>query len=126
MQLQVVPLRDGCTRCFCAPHHSVVLQFSALDPAGNPLFPVITMEREGCCSKPCLGGFVCMDCCANEAFVHAGSVTQPSGQPGGAGKLPKDRVIGRAKVPILGGGFTPTIQVMDRTPTVGAVHVDSP
>lgn len=62
------------------------------------------MEREGCCSKPCLGGFVCMDCCANEAFVHAGSVVQPDGKPGGAGKLPKDRVIGRAKVPILGGG----------------------
>ena len=28
-----LPLHDGCTRCFCSPHHSVVLQFSAL--AGN-------------------------------------------------------------------------------------------
>ena len=74
------------------------LSFTVLVPS------VITMEREGCCSKPCLGGFVCMDCCANEAFIHAGSVTQPDGQPGGAGKLPKTQVIGRAKVPIGGGG----------------------
>ena len=106
--IRVEEQSDGCTRCFCAPNHSVVLQFNALDPSGNPLFPVITMEREGCCSKPCLGGIVCMDCCANEGFVHAGSVTQPDGQPGGAGKLPKDRVIGRAKVPIMGGGEAST------------------
>ena len=96
--IRVEEQSDGCTRCFCAPHHSVVLQFNALDPSGNPIFPVITMEREGCCSKPCLGGCVCMDCCANEGYVHAGSVT------GDAGKLPKDKVIGRAKVPIMGGG----------------------
>jgi len=31
-------------------------------------------------------------------------VVQADGKPGGAGKLPRDRVIGRAKVPILGGG----------------------
>ena len=27
------------TRCCCAPHHGVVLQFNALGPDGNPLFP---------------------------------------------------------------------------------------
>jgi len=122
--IRVEEQSECCTRCFCAPDHSVVLQFNALDPAGNAMFPVITMEREGCCSKPCLGGFVCMDCCANEAFIHAGSVVQADGQPGGAGKLPRDRVIGRAKVPILGGGLTPTIQVMDRTPTADHEFAD--
>ena len=30
---------DDCTRCFCAPAHSLILRFHALDPAGNPLFP---------------------------------------------------------------------------------------
>jgi hypothetical protein len=122
--IRVEEQSECCTRCFCAPDHSVVLQFNALDPSGNAIFPVITMEREGCCSKPCLGGFVCMDCCANEAFIHAGSVVQADGQPGGAGKLPRDRVIGRAKVPILGGGLTPTIQVMDRTPTADHEFAD--
>lgn len=27
------------TRCCCSPHHSVVLQFNALDPSGNAIFP---------------------------------------------------------------------------------------
>ena len=30
---------DDCTRCFCAPAHSLILRFHALDPAGNPLVP---------------------------------------------------------------------------------------
>jgi hypothetical protein len=37
--IQVDEQSDGCTRCFCAPGHSVVLQFNALDPAGQPMFP---------------------------------------------------------------------------------------
>ena len=56
------------------------------------------MEREGCCSKPCTGGLVCIDCCAQESFVHAGAV--PGVEGGQAGKLPKDRVIGRMKQPV--------------------------
>lgn len=102
-------------RICCKPNHSVVLQFNALDPSGAELFPVITMEREGCCSKVCLGQVVCCDVCAQEAFVHAGNV--PVTPEAHAGKLPKDKVIGRAKVPVpFAGGLTPTIQIMDRTP----------
>ena len=74
------------------------------------------MEREGCCSKPCTGGFVCVDCCAQEAFVHAGAIQGVEAHQ--AGKLPKDRVIGRMKQPVpFAGGLNPTVQVMDRTPT---------
>ena len=74
------------------------------------------MEREGCCSKPCTGGFVCVDCCAQEAYVHAGAIQNVEAHQ--AGKLPKDRVIGRMKQPVpFAGGLHPTIQVMDRTPT---------
>ena len=74
------------------------------------------MEREGCCNKLCLGCVVCSDACANEAFVHAGAVAMTKETP--PGKLPKDHVIGRAKVPVpFAGGLTPTVQVMDRTPT---------
>jgi len=103
-------------RLCCSPNHGVVLQFSALDPSGTEMFPVITMEREGCCSKLCLGNAVCCDLCANEAFVHAGSVLMTAEHP--PGKLPKHNVIGRCKVPVpFGGGLTPTIQVMDRTAT---------
>ena len=80
------------------------------------LAAVITMEREGCCSKPCTGGLVCIDCCAQESFVHAGAV--PGVQGCQAGKLPKDRVIGRMKQPVpFAGGLTPTIQIMDRALT---------
>ena len=72
----------------------------------------MTMERQGCCGKLCLGEIVCMECCANEAFFHAGKVT------GKAGELDKSKVFGRAKVPIpFAGGFTPVIQVMDRDAT---------
>ena len=74
------------------------------------------MEREGCCTKPCIQGLVWHDCCANESFVHAGI---PATTPGAnkAGKLPKGHVIGRNKVPVPFAGFTnPTIQIMDRTP----------
>ena len=74
------------------------------------------MEREGCCSKPCTGGFVCVDCCAQEAYVHAGAIQNVEAHQ--AGKLPKDRVIGRMKQPVpFAGGLNPTVQVMDRTPT---------
>ena len=74
------------------------------------------MEREGCCSKPCTGGFVCVDCCAQEAYVHAGAIQNVEAHQ--AGKLPKDRVIGRMKQPVpFAGGLSPTIQVMDRLPT---------
>ena len=74
------------------------------------------MEREGCCSKPCTGGFVCVDCCAQEAFVHAGAIQGVEAHQ--AGKLPKDRVIGRIEQPVpFAGGLSPTIQVMDRLPT---------
>jgi len=37
--IRVEEQSECCTRCFCAPDHSVVLQFNALDPAGNAMFP---------------------------------------------------------------------------------------
>ena len=62
------------------------------------------MEREGCCSKPCTGGFVCVDCCAQEAYVHAGAIQNVEAHQ--AGKLPKDRVIGRMKQEGVRTAFT--------------------
>jgi hypothetical protein len=74
------------------------------------------MEREGCCTKPCIQGLVWHDCCANESFVHAG-IPAATPETNKAGKLPRDHVIGRNKVPVPFAGFTnPTIQIMDRTP----------
>ena len=41
------------------------------------------MEREGCCTKPCIQGLVWHDCCANESFVHAGiPATTPGANKG--------------------------------------------
>eukprot|EP00217_Crustomastix_stigmatica_P003852 CAMPEP_0183790614 /NCGR_PEP_ID=MMETSP0803_2-20130417/1218_1 /TAXON_ID=195967 /ORGANISM="Crustomastix stigmata, Strain CCMP3273" /LENGTH=302 /DNA_ID=CAMNT_0026034855 /DNA_START=49 /DNA_END=957 /DNA_ORIENTATION=- len=98
---------ECCNRVCCAPNHSLLVKIFATDPQGNKLFPVLTMEREGCCSKQ-LHCFACMDCCLQESFIHAGEV---SGEPG---KLEKDKVIGHSKVPVGGGGLTPTVQIMDR------------
>ena len=45
---------DDMTRCFCKPTHSLLLKVWALspnprlDPANAKLFPVMTLEREGC------------------------------------------------------------------------------
>ena len=101
---------DDCTRCFCKPTHSLLLRFTAVDTAGNRLFPVMTMEREGCTQccgcegKLCLGCFACSEQCMDGMKLHAGHLQEGSVP----GQIPANNLIGMAEVPKGGGGFTPT------------------
>ena len=90
------------------------------------MFPVMTMEREGCTQclgcegKLCLGCFACSDQCQDGMKLHAGHV---SGVPG---QLGTHSLIGLAHQPKGGGGLTPTVQIMDRgsydTPPLAVVQ----
>merc|ERR1719498_1186293 len=110
---------EGCERMCCDPQHSLYVEFKAVLNQGDMLrapkstiqqLPsVFTAEREGCCSKMCLGCCVCNDSCKQEMFVHAGGIPE-----GPIGKGPKDKCIGYITQPVGGGGFTPTINIMER------------
>ena len=113
---------DGCTRCCCAPYHSYLLKFKPAAPGvnrrdtrgdGSPT--LMTMEREGCCSKWGLGCFACTDDCKDGFVLHAGDV---SGEPGQT-MMSSGRVIGYATQPKCGGYMTPTINVMERMDETG-------
>mmetsp|Transcript_8688 Transcript_8688/g.32036 ORF Transcript_8688/g.32036 Transcript_8688/m.32036 type:complete len:207 (+) Transcript_8688:177-797(+) len=85
MFMKVQEESNDCNRCFCAPNHSFLLRFTAVDAAGNPLFPVMTMERVGCCKK-CVACWTCCECCIDAMRLHAGEVR------GVPGELPSDQV----------------------------------
>ena len=111
---------DGCTRCCCAPYHSFLLKFKPAAPGVNRnevknTPTLMTMEREGCCSKWGLGCFACNDDCKDGFVLHAGDVT---GEPGQT-MMSSGRVIGYATQPKCGGYMTPTINVMERMDETG-------
>ena len=71
---------------------------------------VMTMERQGFCGKPCLGCCAFTDSCKDGMFLHAGFV---DGEPGKiAARNPS--CVGYATQPKMGGGSTPTVNIMDR------------
>ena len=72
----------------------------------------MTMEREGCFSKPFLACCICSDMCKNDMYLHAGAL-DPSIEVGKAGAT-HDKCIGHTTQPKCGGFFTPTINIMDR------------
>jgi len=67
----------------------------------------MTMEREGMPSKPCLGCCVCAPGCKDGMYLHAG----PVGEAAGPGSR---NCVGFATQPSWGGGFVPTLNVMER------------
>ena len=52
-----------------------------------PLQTSMTMEREGCFSKPCLGCCICSDSCKNDMYLHAGAL-DTGVEAGKAGREP--------------------------------------
>lgn len=112
---------DGFTRCCCAPHHSFKVKFKP-GAAGQPravlenVPAMMTMEREGCCGKWGLGCCACSEDCKDGFFLHAGDVAGEAGSM----KMGSGRVIGFATQPKLGGGMTPTINVMERLDEAGS------
>lgn len=120
-----------CSRCMCAPAHSVFLKFYHVDkdapeltpgqkvdwtyePTGSPF---MTMEREGCdcggpCPKPWIGCFACAPGCSESATLHAGDLT---GEPGEMkGNRDRAKLLGESVQPCGGGGFKPVMQTMER------------
>ena len=85
-----------------ACNRNPVDDFAMVEPA------VMTFERDGLPHK-CLNCWVCCSICQDEMNVHAGDIQ------GEAGYLPEASKIGSAKMPIGGGGCTPTVEIMDRT-----------
>jgi len=75
----------------------------------------MTFERFGCCAR-WANCFVCCEQCQDEMRIHAGDVggnNDPSGYKG-AGTFGDDRVCMIGKVPIGGGGCTPTVELFER------------
>lgn len=119
----IIENSEDCERCCCAPHHSLFLEWKGVYGQGDlskapraqiqGLQTVMYAEREGCCSKWGLGCCVCDQACAQEMFVHAGGM-QP-GAPVGSIKWSGQGLMGYLTQPVpWGGGFTPTINIMDR------------
>lgn len=117
----VVEESDGCQRCCLAPFHSFNLKFKPAAP-GAPIAMLdsmpasMTMEREGCCDGKCLGCFACSDSCKDGFFLHAGDVQGSAGHV----KMSSGRVMGVATQPSLGGGMTPTLNIMERGDAMGS------
>jgi len=123
---------DGCSRCCCAPNHSVLVRFYLVgkdapelkpgqkvdwsyEPSG---LPFMTFEREGCdcclgsapCPKPCIGCFACNESCRQNGVLYSGDLT---GQPGASNK-DRSKLLGESVQPTGGGGFKPIMQIMER------------
>ena len=93
---------------------------------GEHTATAMMIERDGrwcSCSKgkPWMGCCICDDRCKNEAFIHAGAV---DGLTTATGRTPEQKrgptCIGSVTQPIGGGGFTPTVYVMEREGTAEA------
>ena len=130
--LKVKEESDCCSRFCCGPRHPILLKVFNVRGTGNMITPakccgmgpdpypeyhpegppVMTLERDGLCNK-CPNCFVCHECCQDEMVVHAGNV---DGVPG---SIDKSTAFGRGIVPMGGGGFTPTVEIMDRTDPAG-------
>ena len=67
---------DKYERCFCSPHHSMMLHVK--DDDGEDMF---TLERQGCISaKPFLCCFPMFQGCADEITIHKGKVDGEAGK----------------------------------------------
>jgi hypothetical protein len=123
---------DGCSRCCCAPNHSVLVRFylvgkdapelkpgQKVDWSYEPSSPpFMTFEREGCdccigdgpCPKPCIGCFAVSESCRQNGVLYSGDLT---GQPGASNK-DRSKLLGESVQPPGGGGFKPVMQIMER------------
>ena len=117
---------DNCSRCCCAPVHSFALKFLAINPDGSPGGVLMTMERNGnTLSNPCNKWLCCCnlaELCSDGFSLHAGDVSHPDGP----GHFPKQNQIGWANQPSLGGGLTPTVQLMERQELASFAIVEGP
>ena len=115
---------DDCVRCCCAPGHSLTVEFKNVAASDGAMLQAnkdtlaalpstMTMERPGLCSeKPGLCCCVLTPACADGMVMHAGGL---DGAKAGTVLMNGPNVMGYCEVPApFGGGFTPTINIMDR------------
>lgn len=117
--------RSECwTRLCCAPRHSFFIEFKHSSNVPPPMLfnwdidslPVaMTLEREGCPSKWCLSCCAFHPACYDGMYLHAGPVQAEAGKV----KATNPACVSFATQPKFGGGFTPTINVMERAATAG-------
>ena len=107
-------------RVCCAPRHTLFMEFkSSANVPPQLLFmadidqlpTAMTMEREGCPSKPCLGCCVLTPACADGMYLHAGAI--PPNTPNTL-KAANPACVGFAAQPRFGGGLAPSVNVMER------------
>jgi len=95
----------GKNACGCYSGH----QYRVNHAAG----PIMTLEREGCCSK-WLGCLICGTKCQNDMYMHIGEFNGPIGVTKEGGNY-----FGRSVVPKEGAWFTPTLNLATAQPGVG-------
>lgn len=91
---------DG--RALCAPNHSLQLLFSkpGIITKGADM---MLIDRPCYCGQCC----ACFDCCLHKAELY-------SAGPDGAAAVDPALLVASVRQPIGGGGFSPTLEVMDR------------
>ena len=108
---------DDCARCFCAPIHSVRVEFALVNQPerqwikGTHTQPAaFHLDREGCCDKPGLACWACGPSCMDGMIVRAG----PSlGLKPGSVNV-DEQTIGIVDQPTCAGYCTPTFNVRSR------------
>ena len=105
-------------RCCCAPYHSLRVEFKRVNSASREwssrgeiasMPTVMTVEREGCMSKPCLGCFAFSDACKDGMTMTGGG---PLSEPGDL--TIRDQTFAYGTQPKCGGYFTPTLNLFNR------------
>jgi hypothetical protein len=124
----------------CSPGHSFRMTMNLLDgktkvdpsasraqwrafqkEIGETSSVAYTIEREGCCSKPCLGCFACNDMCTDELTLHKGLV---EGDPG---SIPDDTALFHAKqAPMSESMFEPKINIYKKNADEPMMTVTGP
>ena len=116
---QVLGHSTECERQCCAPAHSLMLHVN--DKDGNTM---VTIQRPGWgTGKYCLNHGACMDCCRDEIIVHEGRVDAEADAclccsccpccDGCGQRVVNPNPISKARVPYLGGGCAPQIDVYE-------------
>ena len=111
---------EDCPRCCCAPQHSLRVEFKSVNAStrkwaskheisGMPT--VMTLEREGCFPKPCLGCCILNDACKDGMSMYAGPPSEVA--PGSVAVT--DMTFAYATQPKCGGYNTPSVNIFSRT-----------
>ena len=112
---------DG--RALCAPNHAVKLHLFKADMMNKAMSAVTGATKEVMLvDRPCYCGgcCACCDICQHKANLYAA----PPG--GGAAMVDETMLVASVRQPFMGGGLSPTLDVMDRDGTTKLATVTGP